>query len=80
LALPTIGESWHNNHHASQWSASFSNEWWQVDLGAAVVRAMEWTGLVREVRRATAADRQRASGRNSGEKAPPEGSTPGSLG
>lgn len=34
LAIPTFGESWHNNHHAFPNSAIFGLKWWQIDWGA----------------------------------------------
>lgn len=46
LALPTLGESWHNTHHAFPSSASFSDRWWRIDVGGSVIRLMEILGLV----------------------------------
>jgi len=37
LALPTLGESWHNNHHAYPSSAAHGLCWWQVDLNYAFI-------------------------------------------
>lgn len=51
LAIPTLGESFHNNHHAFQTSATFSHRWWEIDIGAITIRAMEAVGLVWNVRR-----------------------------
>jgi stearoyl-CoA desaturase (delta-9 desaturase) len=51
LALPTLGESWHNNHHAFPGSAIFGHRWWQLDLGAGVIRALETVSLVADVHR-----------------------------
>jgi stearoyl-CoA desaturase (Delta-9 desaturase) len=53
MAIPTFGESWHNNHHAFPNSASFSLHWWQFDLGGWVIRLLEKTGLVWDVRSPT---------------------------
>lgn len=50
LAIPTGGEAWHNNHHAFPNSAIFGLEWWQIDLGGWVIRFLEKTGLVWDVR------------------------------
>jgi stearoyl-CoA desaturase (delta-9 desaturase) len=50
LAVPTLGQSWHNNHHAFPTSATMSHEWWQLDLGIWVIRALERVGLVWDVR------------------------------
>ncbi|KAK9164587.1 hypothetical protein Syun_005489 [Stephania yunnanensis] len=30
VAILTFGEGWHNNHHAFEFSATFSQRWWQV--------------------------------------------------
>ena len=50
LAIPTCGQSWHNNHHAFPNSAIVGLEWWQVDLSAWVIRALEAAGLVWNVK------------------------------
>lgn len=50
LALISFGEAWHNNHHASPSAATFGLGWRQVDVGAALIRALERTGLVWHVR------------------------------
>ena len=46
FAIPTLGQTWHNNHHAFPNSAVMGVEWWQVDLGACILRVLEKTGLV----------------------------------
>lgn len=46
LAIPTWGQSWHNNHHAFPNSAIGGLEWWQIDLGAWTIRLLEFAGLV----------------------------------
>ena len=33
LALFTMGEGWHNNHHRFAWSARLGHRWWQIDVG-----------------------------------------------
>lgn len=45
LAVPSFGESWHNNHHAYPTSAMFGLRWWQVDLGYRLIRSLEVLGL-----------------------------------
>lgn len=54
LAIPTGGEAWHNNHHAFPNSAKFGLQWWQLDLGYWVIRALEFTGLIWEVKKPNA--------------------------
>jgi stearoyl-CoA desaturase (delta-9 desaturase) len=49
LALPTLGEAWHNNHHAFPTSARHGLRWWQLDPSAWTIAAMERTGLVWDV-------------------------------
>jgi stearoyl-CoA desaturase (delta-9 desaturase) len=49
LALPTFGESWHNNHHAFPTSAFHGLRIWQVDPSGLVIRALERLGLVWDV-------------------------------
>ena len=49
LALPTLGEAWHNNHHAFPTSASHGLRWWQLDPSAWLIAAMERAGLVWDV-------------------------------
>jgi stearoyl-CoA desaturase (delta-9 desaturase) len=45
LALPTLGESWHQNHHAFPTSAFHGLRWWQFDPTAMVIRIMRVLGL-----------------------------------
>ena len=59
LALPTLGESWHNNHHAFPTSARTGFAWWQVDISAAVIRGLEVAGLAHDVKRARPVVQQR---------------------
>jgi stearoyl-CoA desaturase (Delta-9 desaturase) len=51
LALPSMGEAWHNNHHAFPTSASHGMRAWEVDPSALVIRALEVTGLAWDVKR-----------------------------
>ncbi len=46
LALMTMGEGWHNNHHAWQASVRQGFRWWEVDATFYILRALSWTGLV----------------------------------
>lgn len=55
IAVPNFGEGWHNNHHAFPNSAMFGLKWWQIDLGAYVIRTLEFAGLVWDVKTPTAA-------------------------
>jgi len=50
LSLVTVGESWHNNHHAYPVSARFGLKWWQLDLGYYFIVLLQKAGLVWDVR------------------------------
>jgi stearoyl-CoA desaturase (delta-9 desaturase) len=49
LALPSLGESWHHNHHAFPRSAAHGLQRWEIDLSALFIGAMEKVGLARKV-------------------------------
>jgi len=49
LALPTLGEAWHNNHHAFPTSARHGLRWWQPDPSAWLIAGLERLGLVWDV-------------------------------
>jgi stearoyl-CoA desaturase (Delta-9 desaturase) len=49
LALPTFGESWHNNHHAFPTSAEHGLRRFEIDVSALLIRALERVGLVWDV-------------------------------
>lgn len=49
LAIPSLGESWHHNHHAFPRSAVHGLKRWEPDPSAAIIAAMEKVGLARNV-------------------------------
>lgn len=51
LALLTLGDGWHHNHHYYPHSANHGFFWWEVDTSFRVIRLFEWLGLVWDVRR-----------------------------
>jgi stearoyl-CoA desaturase (Delta-9 desaturase) len=59
LALPSLGESWHHNHHAFPRSAVHGLRWWEIDVSGWVIRAMQRLGLAWNVVRITP-ERQQA--------------------
>jgi stearoyl-CoA desaturase (delta-9 desaturase) len=46
LALMTMGEGWHNNHHACQSSVRQGFRWWEADATFYILRALSWIGVV----------------------------------
>jgi stearoyl-CoA desaturase (delta-9 desaturase) len=49
LALPSLGESWHHNHHAFPRSAAHGLRWWELDPSAALIGLMRRLGLAWDV-------------------------------
>jgi stearoyl-CoA desaturase (Delta-9 desaturase) len=41
LAIPSLGEAWHHNHHAFPRSAEHGLRWWEVDPSAVFIRGLE---------------------------------------
>ena len=50
LALVTMGEGWHNNHHHFQASAAQGFLWWQVDPSLYLIRLGRLLGIAKDVR------------------------------
>lgn len=48
-AIPSMGESWHNNHHAFPASARHGLYPGQIDIGFGFIKVLERTGLVWDV-------------------------------
>jgi stearoyl-CoA desaturase (delta-9 desaturase) len=49
LALPSLGESWHHNHHAFPRSAKHGLKRSEIDLSALIISGLEKVGLARDV-------------------------------
>ncbi len=50
LALLTLGEGWHNNHHRYPSAARQGFYWWELDLAWYGLRLLAALGIVRELR------------------------------
>ena len=46
LALITLGEGWHNNHHYHQNTANQGWFWWEIDITYYMLKVFSWVGLV----------------------------------
>ncbi len=53
LALLSLGESWHHNHHAFPRSAYHGLRWWEVDPSGLIISALQRSGLAWNVVRIT---------------------------
>jgi stearoyl-CoA desaturase (delta-9 desaturase) len=49
IAIPTLGEAYHNSHHAFPTSATHGLRWWQIDISSLVINGLEKAGLVWDV-------------------------------
>ena len=54
LALITMGEGWHNNHHHYMNSANQGFLWYEIDLSYYLLKILELFGIVWDVRKAPA--------------------------
>jgi stearoyl-CoA desaturase (delta-9 desaturase) len=50
LAVFTMGEGWHNNHHAFQSSVRQGFRWWEIDPTFYILKALSWVGVVWDLR------------------------------
>jgi len=46
LALITLGEGWHNNHHRFMNSARQGFFWWEIDISYYLLKALSCTGII----------------------------------
>jgi stearoyl-CoA desaturase (delta-9 desaturase) len=49
LAIPSLGESWHHNHHAFPRSAVHGMKRWEPDPSGLIISGLEKVGLARNV-------------------------------
>ena len=50
LAVITLGEGWHNNHHRYPGSARQGFYGWELDLAYGGILLMDWLGVIRDVK------------------------------
>jgi stearoyl-CoA desaturase (delta-9 desaturase) len=50
LALITLGEGWHNNHHRYPGSEKQGFYWWEIDISHYILKVLSWMGLVWDLR------------------------------
>lgn len=46
LAIPTMGASWHNNHHRFMGAAKAGFYWWELDLTYYILKILSWLRIV----------------------------------
>lgn len=62
VAFVSMGEGWHNNHHAFPHSAFHGLRWWQLDISGYFIRGLELLGLVWNVQRVRLEDELKRQG------------------
>ena len=50
LALLTLGEGWHNNHHRYMLSARQGFRWWEIDVTYYALKVLSWFRVVWDLR------------------------------
>jgi stearoyl-CoA desaturase (delta-9 desaturase) len=50
LALITLGEGWHNNHHHFMGSTRQGFYWWEIDITYYILRGLQAVGLVWDIK------------------------------
>ncbi|MDB4347096.1 acyl-CoA desaturase [Bacteroidia bacterium] len=46
LDIFTMGEGYHNNHHAHSGNANFSNKWYEFDFSYRIITLFNWLGII----------------------------------
>ncbi len=65
LALITLGEGWHNNHHRFMSAARQGFYWWEFDPTWYLLRVLSWTGLIWDLKPVPASVYAEVAGRTS---------------
>jgi len=50
IALVTMGEGWHNNHHRYPGSERQGFYWWEIDMSHYILKTLSWLGIVWDLR------------------------------
>ncbi len=51
LALITMGEGWHNNHHHYMASVKQGFYWWEIDMTYYLLKVFSWCGLIWDLKK-----------------------------
>jgi fatty-acid desaturase len=49
VALFSVGEGWHNNHHEDPSAATVQHRWWELDISYYEIKILEMIGLASDV-------------------------------
>jgi len=62
LALITLGEGWHNNHHYCMSSSRQGIMWWEIDITYYLLRLLSALGIAHDLRGFRLPRNERAEG------------------
>lgn len=62
LAIITLGEGWHNNHHYYSGTVRQGFKWFEIDITFYILKMMSWFGLVWELKPIPSRIRQQLKG------------------
>lgn len=54
LALITLGEGWHNNHHQHMGCTRQGFYWWEIDVTYYCLKVLSWLGIIWDLKRVPA--------------------------
>ncbi len=60
LALVTLGEGWHNNHHHYPSAVRQGFYWWEVDITFYLLKLLSWLGIIWDLKPVPVAARDRS--------------------
>ena len=63
LALLTLGEGWHNNHHHYPASTRQGFYWWEIDITYYLLKLLSWLGIIWDLKPVPLAARDRSARR-----------------
>jgi stearoyl-CoA desaturase (delta-9 desaturase) len=69
LALITLGEGWHNNHHRFMHAARQGFYWWEIDLTYYGLKVLSWMGVIWDLKPVPADVYREAADRQKSEEA-----------
>ena len=79
LAVLTMGEGWHNNHHHFMNSTRQGFFWWEIDMTYYILKMMSWVGLIWDIKEPSAKVYAEAKGLASVDEPPASPPDPGSV-
>ena len=63
LALVTLGEGWHNNHHHYPSAVRQGFYWWEIDITYYLLKLLSWLGIIWDLKPVPLAARDRSARR-----------------